>query len=123
MDQPTTFFVPFAAEGDQEARYLKLARRAGASPAGPGRRVRSITFESRGEIWTATVGERLRGIAETSRRVRGQVIERVHHRSDPSIVTAIFEGDPYRVCHDGASRAWENPFWAGGVRSVSYFDT
>ena len=117
----TSFFVPQVASDKQEQAYEELARACGCSPAAAGNRIRSITFRSNGETWTATVGGTLRGTVTKTSRVRGQRVERSVPLSNGSTVIAIFAGVPYRVWHDGASGVWSNPFLAGEPSSVVMF--
>ncbi|MEJ2871931.1 hypothetical protein WCD74_29515 [Actinomycetospora sp. OC33-EN08] len=90
----TEFFVPGA--DDAEARYAELAEFAGAEPAPPADRLRSLRFARGAEEWTATVGEHLSGLlaARTGRRparrssaTRSAPSRRV---DDPTSVLAIF---------------------------------
>ena len=119
--QGSTFFVPGVPAKDQEQAYNELALACGCAPAPTGKRIRSITFRSNGETWTATVGEKLSGSATKKSRAGGQRIERAVPLSNGSTVLAIFAGVPFRVWHDGASRVWSNPFLAGEPSSVTMF--
>ena len=57
-----------------------------------GKRIYSISFEHDGILWTATVGEHLRG----RKSVRGK--EAVEwHIGDPALVLAIFPRVPYCI--------------------------
>ena len=115
------FFVPMCKPEEQEAAYAELARAAGQGIPAIGDRVYSITYSHNGEIWTATVGEQMRGYGYKSRRIRGQRIQQETPLSNRSTVLAIFPGVPYFVWHDGASNTWANPFMAGQPSSVVRF--
>ena len=120
------FFVPKASPDEAEAFYGRFAAFASRAPAPPDARVYSITFRHDSEIWTATVGERLRGVREHRQR-RRYAAPRVDRPSDPAIVLAIFAGVPYTVVTDGrplggARSAWVNPFMAGQPQSVELFE-
>ena len=78
-----------------------------------------MTFRHNGEEWTATVGERL--VGRRWKAVGRPRIERVQHLSDPARVLAIFAGHPFAVVLDGTRSAWNNPFYAGDVRSIVRF--
>lgn len=119
--QGFAFFVPGVSANDQEQAYGELALACGCAPAPTGKRIRSITFRSNGETWTATVGEKLSGSATKLSRAGGQRVERTVALSNSSTVIAIFAGVPFQVWHDGASRVWSNPFLAGQPSSVTMF--
>lgn len=118
------FFVPSppAKSDSQEEAFADLAKMA--NRAVPERRIYSINVHD-GEEWTATVGERLRGVRRLTTRVRGKKKEVTSALSDDAIVMAIFPGDPYKVVttHRISTQysKWENPFMAGEPKSVTYF--
>lgn len=116
------FFVPVVDEAKQEEFYFAFAAMAGSEPHAPNRRICSITWHHDGVVWTAVVGEHLRGI-ETVVKGRGrqkQHLERPRHTSDT--VLAIFSGAPFKVVHDNHSRYWNLPIYAGEPTRVEYFD-
>jgi hypothetical protein len=124
----TTFFVP-DGEGNpvqDEALYAEMARIGRRAPEPPDRRIRSISWTSRGEEWTATVGQTLQGVKVTHRPPsRGGT--KTEQLRDSARVLAIFSGDPYMVVTDvglGArSSAWVNPIMTSPRPSaVEYFD-
>ena len=118
--QPTpAFFVPGAPAADQEAAYAELARIADRTAPPAGERIFAMTFGHDGEVWTATVGERL--VGERWRKVGRPRVERMQHLSDPARVLAIFAGHPFTVVLDGTRSAWSNPFCAGDLRSIVRF--
>ena len=126
MDQVPTFFVPAATLETQESVYAGFAEWCKCSVPKLEQRVYSITYIHDGEEWTATVGERLHGIRRRTSRSRGKTIERTIRLSDPALVLAIFPGEPFMVVTNhriagNVGSAWENPFFAGQPRSVSYF--
>lgn len=121
MNIPPKFFVPLVKAGMDEDAYVELAKRAGCPVPPADQRIYSISFQSRGETWTATVGQKLQGTRYETSRVRRQRVERELMLSNPSTVLAIFPGYPHLVWHDYASREWENPFMAGEPTSVRYF--
>jgi hypothetical protein len=114
----TVFFLPRAADDDQAERlYEALAEFAGAEPAPPGRRVRSIAFSQDGARWVAEVGEQLRGERTTRQLRRGELVERTETLTSSSRVLAIYPGAPFAVVTDaqpitGAPSEWANPFTA-----------
>lgn len=127
MDEASAFFVPAATPDNQESVYEEFARWCNRTVPDQGRRIYSITFVHDGEEWTATVGESLRGRRFCTTRSRGVKIEREQPISDPAIVLAIFAGTPYIVVTNhllggrNVGSAWENPFFAGQPKSVTYF--
>jgi len=114
------FFIPGMDEAQAEKTYQEMAKHCGADPTAA--RVFSITFEHDGTIWSATVGEKLRGVKTVVKRGR----EIQHHKSDDATVWAIFPGDPYisytSAVPTGPDRsAWVNPFMAGRPTRVQRF--
>ncbi len=128
MEQPPAFFVPAATLEDQESAYADLAKLSRCAVPPVERRIYSITYTHDGEEWTATVGEHLKGVRYRTSRVRGQKVGREQRLSDPAVVLAIFEDNPFfvvtnhRIAENVGSR-WENPFMAGRPDSVVYFST
>jgi hypothetical protein len=126
MEKPPAFFVPAATPENQESVYAEFAKQAGRSALPVIDRIYSITYRHDGEEWTATVGEKLKGVGYKTSRVKGEKIEKEFGLSDPAVVLAIFPGNPYivitnhRIPRNVGSR-WENPFMAGVPRSVTYF--
>jgi hypothetical protein len=126
MDKPPVFFVPAATSENQESVYAGLAKMAQTSLPPVSNRIYSITYTHDGEVWTATVGEKLKGVGYKTSRVKGKKLERVLRLSDPAVVLAIFPGNPYmvvtnhRIAVDVGSR-WVNPFMAGVPDEVTYF--
>lgn len=126
MDAPA-FFVPGATPENQEQVYEELAKRCGLPRVpDPSSRVYSITFTSRGEEWTATVGEYLRGIKRQPSRSKADRTERTESLEDPATVYAIFPGLTYKVITDhgilpGVRSEWVNPFLAGEPSSITCF--
>jgi hypothetical protein len=121
MDSRPTFFVPKVSSEKWEECFAGLARAIGQSAPPPGQRIYSIKFTHDGEVWTATVGEHLKGSADRVSRVRGKKVERTVQLSNASTVMAIFPGVPFHVWHDGASPTWANPFLTGEPLSIAYF--
>ena len=122
-----TFFVPKVEAEHAEEEYTKLAARAGLRPLPHNERIYSIKYRSRGEDWTATVGDKLSGTRLKSLRRRGRTIERPVRLHDSATVLAIFPGPPtYLVVTDHRNpdpvgSAWENPLLAGIPSEVILF--
>lgn len=115
------FFSPKAEPDIFEAAYSEMANLCHCAVPALGERVYSITFSSKGETWTATVGEELRGTRLVTRG-RGRTKREFQvPLANAATVIAIFPGVPYHVWHDGASRVWANPFLAGDILSVTRF--
>lgn len=120
IERPPTFFIPGFPEDQHEAIYHEMAR--AGNTAATDERVYSIRFSHDGIMWTATVGERLKGTKTVAKKGR----ETVQQHSDDATVLAIFPGNPYIVATSrhpfGTDRSlWENPFMAGEPRSVTLF--
>lgn len=126
MGEIPRFFVPDVAREEQERTYKALAERCGLSVPSPGCRIFSITFVSKGEEWTATVGESLRSVTLPPRRSRSKRPFIARHRQDPAVVLGIFAGVSYKVVTNSHSvpnvrSEWVNPFDAGNPKSVRRF--
>jgi hypothetical protein len=126
MQSNREFFVPFTTSmADAEAAYEQLAKMCHRAPPPKDQRIYSITFSHNGQIWEATVGQRLRGREVKTTKAKGVRREHEISLSDPAVVVAIYPGAPYFVAtalepNTGRS-AWENPFMAGQPSSVAYF--
>lgn len=115
------FFVPFVEPEKQEEAYQQIAEFIGASPSPLSERIYSMTWRHGGVIWTATVGEMLRGIA-TITTGRGQNRrEREVPRSSDDTVLAIFPGHPGLIAHDNKSKRWNLPILTGEALSLVRF--
>ena len=126
MTATSAFFVPAATAETQEQVFHEFAKWCGVSAPPVERRIYSIVFGHDGEVWTATVGESLRGERTRTTKARGQKVERTTQVSDPALVLAIFPGSPFMVVtnHNIAGNVgsrWANPFLAGQPKSVTYF--
>jgi hypothetical protein len=126
QEVPPRFFVPAATPDTQESTYSEFARWCGRSVPPPGERVYSIVFKHDGDVWTATVGETLRGVHNSTHKVRGNKVERSKEIGDTARVLAIFPGDPFMVVTDhriagNFGSRWENPFLAGKPQTTTYF--
>ncbi|MCO7220331.1 hypothetical protein [Klenkia sp. PcliD-1-E] len=112
------FFLPRAEDPDQAERLFEaLAEFAACEPAPRGDRVASITFEADGVVWTATVGEELRGTRTTRQMRRGELLEHTVELTSATRVLAVYPGRPCTVVTDaapitGAASEWANPFTA-----------
>jgi hypothetical protein len=123
MPGAPVFFVPMISQADQEAAYAALAQFCSCSVPSVERRIYSITFIHDAEEWVATVGQNLTGTSRRRVRSKGKTIEKVTGLSDPAVVLAIFPGNTYVVATNARppQSQWENPFFAGGPRSITYF--
>jgi hypothetical protein len=124
MEKPPTFFIPDTEEKDLEGLDAALAAFANGSKVLPiGERIYSIAFEHNGETWTATVGQSMRGVRRTVKKVKGKRIEQEYTLHDNAKVLAIFWNSPYFVVLDGTPTPWANPLYAGEPKSVTRFST
>lgn len=121
MEQSPAFFIPGVPAADEEEMYARMAAACSVGVPARGERIYSITFMSRGEEWTATVGEQLKGTKWERHKVRGETVERQAHLSDAAEILAIFPGYPFMVVRTSGRSAWENPFMAGTPESVIKF--
>lgn len=117
------FFVPGVPEDEQEAEYQRLAGAVHGVPGAPDRRIYSLTWRHTDDVWTATVGETLRGTRTIIKgRGRNQTSREVPVHNE-STVLAIFDGGPTpQIVHDNKSRYWNNPIMTGKPLGVIYFD-
>jgi hypothetical protein len=115
------FFVPFVEPQNQEASYQEIAKFIGAAPRPLAERIYSMTWRHDGVVWTATVGEKLRGVATiTTGRGRDRR-EREVPRSSDDTVLAIFPGSPGLIAHDNKSKLWNLPILTGeAISSVRF---
>lgn len=120
-DEIPSFFIPEISPEEQEDVYAGLAATIRRSVLPISERIYSITFSSKAEIWTATVGRQLRGTRTSTHRSRGRTVERTTRLIDNSVVMAIFPGVPFHVWHNGASQTWANPFLTGEPLSIVRF--
>lgn len=121
MAKAPVFFVPGATPTEQEELYAALAQLCERPVPGPDKRIYSVTFTpTKGEEWTATVGDTLRGIRRRPVKAHGREIgrEKVTRLSDPAIVLAIFND---RVILENVRSQWANPFFVGSHAKVTYF--
>jgi hypothetical protein len=115
------FFVPFVEPQNQEDAYLQIAEYIGAAPRALVERIYSMTWRHDGVVWTATVGETLRGVEKiTTGRGRDRR-EREVPRSSDDTVLAIFPGSPGLIAHDNKSKRWNLPILTGAALSSVRF--
>jgi hypothetical protein len=95
MNAPPLFFLPHQSREKQEASFAHMAAGLNRTVPAIGERVYSISFDSDGSLWVATVGEHLRGRKPIL--VQGKNIGWGPWFDDPSLVLAIFPGAPYIV--------------------------
>jgi hypothetical protein len=115
------FFLPDISPEKFDEALADFAKFAGTGVPALDQRIYSVVFTSNGEEWTATVGEQLRGVKTTTQGRGRDKRERQAAVYNESTVLAIFPGEPYLVVHNSASRAWNNPISAGGIRKVVPF--
>ncbi len=126
LNDTPVFFVPAATDENRESVYAGFAKMCGVSAPELSKRVYSITFRHNGDVWVATVGERLQGKKYTTKRIGGVTHERSQALGDPALVLAIFPGVPFQVVTDhdlarSVGSRWANPFLAGSPDSIGYF--
>ena len=115
------FFVPETKKEEFESLYKQLADAANSEVPSLADRIYSIEFSSNGEVWTATVGEKLKG-TKKAKKVNS-FPEKV---SDGATVLAIFRASPYVVVtnkglNPDVRSDWDNPFMAGQPTKVTKF--
>lgn len=120
-----SFFIPLVDAAHQEEAYHGMAAFVGGVPLPSHERIYSITFRHDGEVWTATVGERMKGKATATSAVGRERAEPDPLRWSADTVIAIYAGGtvPYLIAHDGAGRnRWNMPIWVRDVLNVTTFD-
>lgn len=129
-DKKVLFFIPNVEIKDQELTYQKYANVCRSIVEN--KRIYSIEFEHNSIIWTATVGEKLKGIKKCSRKRKGKIETWKEDVGDHATVMAIFLGSlTYMVVTNsdvksGIFSKWENPFMACSpehVINIKYFDS
>jgi hypothetical protein len=85
------FFLPLCPSESQEASYAHLAKGCGRKVPPIGQRIYSISFEDHGIVWTATVGEYLRGRKALKLKNKETVEWQIE---DPALIVAIFPKVP-----------------------------
>ncbi len=121
---PAFFVYGIVNPKDFESAYADLAKLCGTQVLSREKRIYSITFDRDGEVWTATVGEKLLGKKQRTSHIQGRAVERTTELSDPAIVLGIFPGNPSQVVTTasfGYRSAWTSPFLVGKLASVIYF--
>lgn len=116
------FFVPFIEPEKQEDAYRLFAEMCGTWPRPFNERTYSIVWRHDGVIWTATVGETLRGIETISTGKGRNRLEREVPRSSDDTVLAIFSGHPGLIAHDNKSKRWNLPILTGEALNLVRFD-
>lgn len=116
------FFIPFVDLEKQEEAYRQIAEFVGAAPRPADNRIYSMTWRHDGVVWTATVGETLRGIETVVTGNRQNRRERQVPRSTSDTVLAVFPGSPGLIAHDNKSRYWNMPILTGEALEVVSFD-
>jgi hypothetical protein len=115
------FFVPFVEAKNYEEAYQELAAAVGAAPRPPENRIYSMTWRHDGVVWTATVGETLKGVATVITGRGRDRREREVPRSSGDTVLAIFPGQPGLIAHDGKSGYWNFPILTGEALNIVRF--
>jgi hypothetical protein len=95
MSSIPEFFLPHMSPEGQEAAFAYMADGLRRPVPAISERVYSISFESDGTLWVATVGERLRG--RKPRLKNGKTIGWEEWFNDPTLILAIFPPVPYIV--------------------------
>ena len=88
------FFVPLCPPECEEGSYAHLAQSCDRKVPPVGHRIYSIIFEDHGIVWTATIGEHLRGRKAVKVKNKETVEWQI---DDPALVLAIFPPLPYCV--------------------------
>lgn len=115
------FFIPEVEPENWEEAYQQLAVFVGAVAAPVADRIYSITWKHDSVVWTATIGETLRGIATISQGRGRDHRELTAPRSSSDLVLAIFQGVPFLIAHDNRSRIWNLPILAGNPTAIARF--
>jgi hypothetical protein len=113
------FFLPRCSHDSQEGVYARIAETCHREVPPIRRRIYSIVFEHDDIVWTATVGEHLRG--RKSVWVRGK--ETVEWNiTDPALIVAIFPRVPYCVVTYSSGKSHFEPiFYASPIQIELFF--
>ena len=114
------FFLPHCPIESQEASYTHIAKDCNRVVPPIGNRIYSISFEHDGILWTATVGEHLRG--RKYMKVKGKdTVE--WHIGDPALILAIFPTVPYCVVTYSNGRSHFGHIFYATPAGVELFST
>jgi hypothetical protein len=123
------FFVPGCTPEEQETAFAAMANDLpDAMPVPePGKRIYAISFQHDGDMWSAKVGESMKGRRPVWKgRKKTETVVPIE---DPAIVVAIYPAyrdNLFWLYHDGGlgSRQrskWALPFMAGQAGILDYF--
>ena len=112
------FFIPHCPPETQEARYAHIAKSCHREVPLIGRRIYSISFEHNGIVWTATVGEHLRGRKSVKVGDKGTVEWNI---GDPALILAIFPRVPFCVVTYSNGKSHFGPIFYVTPRGVELF--
>jgi hypothetical protein len=120
MTEPPVFFLPYLPPDLQGDSYAYMASQVERNVPCLGKRIYSITFSHDETLWTATVGQRLRGYRPVLEKP--EKIDRSLPVQDSAMVLAIFPDDPYCVVTDSDPQTlFANPFYAATPTHIEYF--
>jgi hypothetical protein len=113
-----TFFLPQCPPESEEAVYAQIAESCVRQVPPIGSRIYSISFEHDSIIWTATVGEHMRGRKPVKVGNKGTVEWNI---GDPALVLAIFPRVPYCVVTSSNGKSRFGQIFYATPRGVELF--
>lgn len=118
------FFVPFVKDGKDEEVFVALVANLNMPVPPTGERIYSIRFRHSEIEWTATVGEKLEGVAQTKASRKRNAVAELYPAHDTVAIMAILPGLPGAPCvviTDGAAYSrFESAFFADAT-SITRF--
>ena len=112
------FFLPHCPSEFEEESYAHIAKRCDRKVPPIDRRIYSISFEHGGIVWTATVGEHLRGRKSVNVRNKETVQWQI---DDPALILAIFPTVPYCVVTYSSAKSHFGQIFYATPRGVELF--
>jgi hypothetical protein len=114
------FFIPQCPPEIEEAVYAHIAESCVREVPPIGRRIYSISFEHDGIVWTATVGEHMRGRKRVIVRGKETVEWNI---GDPALILAIFPRVPYCVVTSSMGKSHFGQIFYATPSGVELFST
>jgi hypothetical protein len=114
------FFLPLCPSEFEEDSYAYLAKSCDRRVPPIGRRIYSISFEDDDIVWTATVGEYLRGRKSVKVKNKETVQWQI---DDPALILAIFPRVPYCIVTYSKGKSHFGQIFYATPRQVELFSS
>jgi hypothetical protein len=112
------FFLPHCPPESEEVAYAHMAQGCDREVPPIGRRIYSISFEHDDIVWTATVGEHLRG-RKSVKVMNKETVE--WQIDDPALILAIFPQVPYCIVTYSNAKSHFGQIFYATPRGVELF--